>query len=932
MARDADAGIVCEYPLQPPAGRRRPVGDAHLPRVERVSDADASPLVERHPPRPGGGVQQGVQDGPVGHRVRAVPHRLRLPKGRRHRAGIQVVPSDDHGRADLAPLHQVVQSAPEAGTLALAEPADACRQSLERDPLLRQRDPAAQRLVLRKQLEHEAIGAAQLARLARQRHPAEGALPLAEQRPDVLRDEAGDLERVGDPGVARLAADVVAVVEGDRALPLQVEHRSHVCRDGRNGAAQVLRGIAPTQLGRLRHREPRRDVPVQGIVSRRLVGEDVGGEAAARQLRHHLGAVANQTDRQRPAGSPRLVAPAQRFVDRGRGPVEVAGVEATLDACRVDFDDEADGVVHRRCQGLCAAHPAEPAGQHDAAPEGAVEVAPRHRPERFVRALQNPLRADVDPRARGHLAVHHETLPLEVAEHLPCRPATHQVRIGDQHARRLGVGSEHAYRLARLYQESLVVFQRPEGPAHRVERGPVPHRLPRAAVHHEILGPLRHLGIQVVHEHPQRGLLDPAFAGPLRSPRRAHDSGASHGSRSCQASGSNFPSRTPPAIRSMSAVNGRSPARADTSPRTAPYARATPRPGVRGFRNSSPCAAASSSIATMRVAFARMRSAFQAALIPMGTTSSWLPSVGTDCTLAGVASTRQSATSAAATIWAVMNPDSTPGSRARNAGSPDDRSGFTIRSRRRSASPASVANAIPRTSSARAIGCPWKLPPESTSASNTSGLSVAAFNSTATSRSAKAMPSPTAPNTWGEQRIEYASSTIGRKPSARNPLPSSPSPIIASARCASGARSPDAPTLPCDGTRGCTRWFSMATISSGSSGRTPLVPRTSTFARNNIIARTASTDSGSPTPEAWLRIKLSCSWRARSGGIRTCASFPKPVVTPYIATPRATASSTVRRDRRTASSACRAMVTAALRRATATTSSMDRERPSSWIV
>ena len=149
-----------------------------------------------------------------------------------------------------------------------------------------------------------------------------------------------------------------------------------------------------------------------------------------------------------------------------------------------------------------------------------------------------------------------------------------------------------------------------------------------------------------------------------------------------------------------------------------------------------------------------MRSAFQAALIPIGTTSSWLPSVGTDCTLAGVARTRQSATSAAAEIWALMNPDSRPGFFDRNAGNPDDRSGFTTRSRRRSARPASVVRAMPSTSSARAMGWPWKLPPERTSSPNTSGLSVAAFSSVVTSRSAKAIASPTAPRIWGVQRSE----------------------------------------------------------------------------------------------------------------------------------------------------------------------------------
>ena len=280
--------------------------------------------------------------------------------------------------------------------------------------------------------------------------------------------------------------------------------------------------------------------------------------------------------------------------------------------------------------------------------------------------------------------------------------------------------------------------------------------------------------------------------------------------------------------------------------------------------------------------------------MPIGTTSSWLPSVGTDWTLAGVASTRASATSAAAVIWAVMNPDSRPGCRARNAGNPDDRSGFTTRSMRRSARPARVASTMPRTSSARAIGCPWKLPPDSTSAPNTSGLSVAALSSVVTSPSAKPIPSPTAPRICGVHRREYASCTrgslsrcdsrialsassrasraadrrcagcgraswmrasngtgvprtasrliaaaacavrhntqasctrsapspvcacvpltkanpsfassvIGARPAPRTRAPSSPSPIIARARCDRGARSPEAPTLPCEGTVG----------------------------------------------------------------------------------------------------------------------------------
>ena len=48
-----------------------------------------------------------------------------------------------------------------------------------------------------------------------------------------------------------------------------------------------------------------------------------------------------------------------------------------------------------------------------------------------------------------------------------------------------------------------------------------------------------------------------------------------------------------------------------------------------------------------------------------------------------------------------------------------------------------------------------------------------------------------------------------------------PSPMSTEARCASGARSPDAPTLPCDGITGCTPRLSIATSVSTTTGRTP---------------------------------------------------------------------------------------------------------------
>src|SRR5207253_2972281 len=76
-------------------------------------------------------------------------------------------PHSPRRRAALPALHEIVQGAAEAGTLALPQPTDTGGQALERYALLRQRDPAPQMLALGEQLEHEAISAVQVLHLAR---------------------------------------------------------------------------------------------------------------------------------------------------------------------------------------------------------------------------------------------------------------------------------------------------------------------------------------------------------------------------------------------------------------------------------------------------------------------------------------------------------------------------------------------------------------------------------------------------------------------------------------------------------------------------------------------------------------------------------------------------------------------------------------------
>src|SRR3712207_8743000 len=61
------------------------------------------------------------------------------------------------------------------------------------------------------------------------------------------------------------------------------------------------------------------------------------------------------------------------------------------------------------------------------------------------------------------------------------------------------------------------------------QRRPVAGRLAAAAVYHQVLRALGHLGVQVVHQHPERCLLQPAFAAKvLAADRKSTRLNSSH--------------------------------------------------------------------------------------------------------------------------------------------------------------------------------------------------------------------------------------------------------------------------------------------------------------------------------------------------------------------------------------------------------------------
>src|SRR5207248_11280439 len=80
---------------------------------------------------------------------------------------------------------------------------------------------------------------------------------------------------------------------------------------------------------------------------------------------------------------------------------------------------------------------------------------------------------------------------------------------------------EYADRLAGLNEQRLIVPERLERRHDLLEALPVAGRLADAAVDHELLRPLGDLGIEVVHQHAQRRLREPAAAREGRAARGA---------------------------------------------------------------------------------------------------------------------------------------------------------------------------------------------------------------------------------------------------------------------------------------------------------------------------------------------------------------------------------------------------------------------------
>ncbi len=156
--------------------------------------------------------------------------------------------------------------------------------------------------------------------------------------------------------LARESPQRVAVVKRLRALAPELPDRADMGDGALADPREVLLRVRATQLLGLLDREAGRDVAVEGIVSRGLIGDDVDIGVAAGQLREDLTRVAEQADGEGPPRLGGIPEPGEGVVEVGGALVEIAGVDPALDAAELDLDAERGAAAHRHRQRLGSAH------------------------------------------------------------------------------------------------------------------------------------------------------------------------------------------------------------------------------------------------------------------------------------------------------------------------------------------------------------------------------------------------------------------------------------------------------------------------------------------------------------------------------------------------------------------------------------------------
>ena len=117
----------------------------------------------------------------------------------------------------------------------------------------------------------------------------------------------------------------------------------------------------------------------------------------------------------------------QRLIKTRDHRIAEALLHPALDAAGVDLDVDDHAFIHRHRERLSPGHAAHAGSEYPPAFEGAAKVPARTLGKGLVRALNDALRADVDPRPGGHLAVHDEPQRLQLPEVIPVGPGRHEI-------------------------------------------------------------------------------------------------------------------------------------------------------------------------------------------------------------------------------------------------------------------------------------------------------------------------------------------------------------------------------------------------------------------------------------------------------------------------------------------------------------------------
>src|SRR6266705_2369003 len=147
-----------------------------------------------------------------------------------------------------------------------------------------------------------------------------------------------------------------------------------------------------------------------------LVGQYIGNDAAFDDFRQDIGAVTDETNRNRLSIFARRVDQFERLIKRPCDLIAITAFQSLLDARWIDIYSEKDGAVHGGGERLGATHSAQAAGQNKFSFKRPAEMFASGGGKRLKCSLHDSLAADVNPRAGRHLAVHGQSQSLEAVE------------------------------------------------------------------------------------------------------------------------------------------------------------------------------------------------------------------------------------------------------------------------------------------------------------------------------------------------------------------------------------------------------------------------------------------------------------------------------------------------------------------------------------